>query len=56
MGSGAIILRGVTIGKHAVIAAGSVVTKDVADYTIVTENSVTKIKTIKKHANGISKE
>ncbi|HSJ66765.1 MAG TPA: acyltransferase [Anditalea sp.] len=30
-----IILRGVTIGKGAVVAAGSVVTKDVAPYTLV---------------------
>jgi len=29
IGSGAIILQGVTIGKHAVVGAGSVVTKDV---------------------------
>jgi len=31
----AIILRGVTIGEGAVVAAGSVVTKDVAPYTLV---------------------
>jgi maltose O-acetyltransferase len=30
-----VILPGVTIGKGAVIAAGAVVTQDVADYTIV---------------------
>lgn len=34
IGSGAIILGGVTIGKHAVVAAGSVVTKDIPDYWI----------------------
>lgn len=33
--TGAIILGGVTIGDGAIIAAGSVVTKDVAPYTIV---------------------
>lgn len=35
IGYGAIILSGVTIGEGAVIAAGSVVTKDVAPYAIV---------------------
>jgi len=30
-----IILRGVTIGEGAVVAAGAVVTKDVAPYTLV---------------------
>lgn len=33
--SNAIILKGVHIGKGAVVAAGSVVTKDVAPYTVV---------------------
>lgn len=35
IGYGAIILPGVTIGKHSVVAAGAVVTRDVADYTVV---------------------
>jgi acetyltransferase-like isoleucine patch superfamily enzyme len=35
VGLGATILGGVTIGEGAVVAAGSVVTKDVAPYTIV---------------------
>lgn len=35
IGARAIILPGVTIGKGAVIAAGAVVTKDVADFAIV---------------------
>ncbi|MFA5108967.1 MAG: acyltransferase [Patescibacteria group bacterium] len=30
-----IILPGVSIGKHSVVAAGSVVTKDVPDYSVV---------------------
>ncbi len=33
--SKAIVLRGVTIGKGAVVAAGAVVTKDVEPYTVV---------------------
>ncbi|MDV0785986.1 acyltransferase [Citrobacter amalonaticus] len=36
--SAAIILPGVTLGKGSVIAAGAVVTKDVAPYTIVAGN------------------
>jgi acetyltransferase-like isoleucine patch superfamily enzyme len=33
--SGAIVLGGVTIGEHAIVAAGAVVTKDVPDGAIV---------------------
>lgn len=42
--SGAIVLGGVTIGKHAVVAAGSVVTKDVPDYAIFAGNPAKLIK------------
>jgi len=35
IGANAVIVGGVTIGKHSVIAAGSVVTKDVPAYTVV---------------------
>ena len=35
IGAGASILPGVTVGKNAVVAAGAVVTKDVASNTIV---------------------
>ena len=35
IGAGATILPGVTIGENAVVAAGAVVTKDVAENTIV---------------------
>ena len=35
IGANAIILPGVTIGSHAVIAAGAVVTKDVPSHTLV---------------------
>lgn len=38
MGHGAIILPGVSVGTGAIIGAGSVVTKNVADYTIVAGN------------------
>jgi UDP-2-acetamido-3-amino-2,3-dideoxy-glucuronate N-acetyltransferase len=35
IGSNATIISGVTIGEYALIGAGAVVTKDVADYAIV---------------------
>ncbi|TAM97761.1 MAG: CatB-related O-acetyltransferase [Chitinophagaceae bacterium] len=35
LGTGAIILKGVTIGRGSVIAAGALVTKDVPPYSIV---------------------
>jgi acetyltransferase-like isoleucine patch superfamily enzyme len=35
LGYGAIVLTGVTIGRGSIVAAGSVVTKDVAPYSIV---------------------
>jgi acetyltransferase-like isoleucine patch superfamily enzyme len=44
--SGAIICPGVTIGKHAVVAAGSVVVKDVEPYEIVGGNPANHIKYI----------
>jgi acetyltransferase-like isoleucine patch superfamily enzyme len=35
IGSGAVLLCGVTIGRHALVGAGAVVTRDVPDYAIV---------------------
>ena len=36
LGSGAVILCGITLGKECLVGAGAVVTKDVPDYAIVT--------------------
>jgi len=44
--SGSIILGPCEIGKHAVVAAGSVVTKDVPEYTVVAGNPAKVIKEI----------
>lgn len=44
IGACSIILKGVTIGDGAVVAAGSVVTKDVEPYTIVGGNPAKFIK------------
>lgn len=44
IGQGSFILPGVTIGNHAIIGAGSVVTKDVPAYTIAVGNPARVIK------------
>ncbi len=38
LGLNSIILKGVTVGKGAVVGAGSVITKDVSPYTVVAGN------------------
>ncbi|MBI9035519.1 MAG: acyltransferase [Bacteroidales bacterium] len=38
LGANCVIVAGVTVGKHSVVAAGSVVTKDVPPYSIVGGN------------------
>lgn len=38
IGAGATILPGVCVGKHAIVGAGSVVTKDVPDYAVAVGN------------------
>ncbi len=45
IGCGAIIMPNITVGNHSVIAAGSVVTKDVPPNTIVAGNPAKVIKT-----------
>lgn len=46
IGMNVLILKGVTIGEGAVVAAGSVVTKDVPAWTIVAGNPATVVKKI----------
>lgn len=46
IGFNAIILKGVTIGEGAIVAAGAVVTKNVAPYTIVAGNPAQPIRTL----------
>ena len=46
IGFNAIILKGVTIGEGAIVGAGSVVTKDVPDWTIVAGNPAQIIREI----------
>lgn len=44
LGEGVKVMPGVTIGEHAVVASGSVVTKDVEPYTLVGGNPARVIK------------
>jgi maltose O-acetyltransferase len=46
IGGSAVILKGVTIGKCSVVAAGSVVTKDVPPYCVVGGNPAAFIKSV----------
>lgn len=48
IGANVIILPGVIIGSHSIVAAGAVVTKDVADYSVIGGNPA---KTIKSRLN-----
>jgi acetyltransferase-like isoleucine patch superfamily enzyme len=48
IGSGAVLLCGITVGKNAMIGAGSVVTKDVPPDTIVAGNPARVVKSLPK--------
>lgn len=52
LGFGVQVMPGVTIGRHCVIAAGSVVTKDIPDYCVAAGNPA---KIIKKYNPETSK-
>lgn len=54
IGKSSIILPGVTIGEGAVVGGGSVVTKDVAPYTVVAGNPARKIADRKIHGYKFS--
>jgi acetyltransferase-like isoleucine patch superfamily enzyme len=49
IGYNACIMKGVTIGEGSVVAAGSVVTKDVPPYTVVAGNPAKVIKTLENN-------
>jgi UDP-2-acetamido-3-amino-2,3-dideoxy-glucuronate N-acetyltransferase len=51
VGSNATLLCGVTIGEGAIVGAGSVVTKDVAPYTIVAGNPARLLRKIEMTAS-----
>lgn len=51
IGSGVTILSNVVIGEHAIVGAGSVVTKDVPPYGIVVGNPARLIRTLEPEEN-----
>ena len=48
IGANAVILPGVTIGRHVVVAAGAIVTKDVPDYSLVAGVPAKEIKKLRE--------
>jgi acetyltransferase-like isoleucine patch superfamily enzyme len=52
IGSGATILGGVTIGEHAVVGAGSVVTRDVPGHAVVAGNPARLLKHLPNPSNS----
>lgn len=55
IGANAVITAGVNIGKHSVVAAGSVVIKDVPDYSIVAGNPARLVKRYNFQTNNWDK-
>lgn len=51
IGFNSIILKGITIGEGSIVAAGSVVTKDVAPFTVVAGNPSVVVKSILSSSN-----
>jgi acetyltransferase-like isoleucine patch superfamily enzyme len=51
IGTNCMVLKGVTIGRGAVIAAGAVVTKDVPPFTVAAGNPARVIKRIEPHSS-----
>ena len=56
IGANSTIVCGVTIGEYAMVAAGSVVTKNVAPYTLVMGNPARPVAKIDKAGNKINGE
>jgi acetyltransferase-like isoleucine patch superfamily enzyme len=52
IGSGATILSNVTVGEHAIIGAGSVVTKDVPAHAVVAGNPARMLRQLASVATG----
>lgn len=48
IGAASVVLSGIRIGRHAVVAAGSVVTKNAEEFQLVAGNPAKKIKDVRK--------
>lgn len=53
LGANATIICGITIGEYAMVAAGSVVTRDVAPYTLVMGNPARAVARIDREGNRV---
>lgn len=56
LGANSTIVCGITIGEYAMVAAGSVVTKDVPPYTLVMGNPARPVGKIDKMGNRLEEE
>lgn len=56
IGANATIVCGITIGEYAMVASGSVVTKDVPPYTLVMGNPARPVARIDKAGNRVAEE
>ncbi|WP_246200229.1 acyltransferase [Maribacter luteus] len=50
IGANTVVVAGVTIGRHCVIAGGSVVTKDIPDYSVAVGNPARVVKQYNGHS------
>jgi acetyltransferase-like isoleucine patch superfamily enzyme len=55
IGANATIVCGVVIGEYAMVAAGSVVTKDIKPYSLVVGNPARRVAKIDKDGNIVSR-
>ena len=53
IGARAIILKGVTIGRHAIVGAGSVVTKDVPAFALMVGNPARRVGWVSRHGEKL---
>lgn len=56
IGSSATLLCGITVGEHALVGAGSVVTKDVPPYAVVAGNPARVIRYLPRNGDAKGKE
>ena len=55
IGANTTIIAGIIIGEYAMIGAGSVVTKDVSDYSLVVGNPAKVVGSVDKNGNVVEK-